>query len=304
MAIFLGIDAGGTKTTCVAGDEKSLLATATTGGSNVVRCGEAEARKELQAAIEKACVSAGVKLSDVARICVGIAGAARPAISSIVWAAISEKYGGAIEVVGDMVIAMEAAFGTEPGVIVIAGTGSIAYGRNAEGRTARAGGWGFAISDEGSGHWIGRKAISAVLQARDEDEAAARNLAEAILRTWQLKDLDELIRIANSTAADFPALCPVVFEAADSGDHIARAILQRAGEELARLAKIVIHRLYRDSDGVPVAMSGGVFRNSGLVRNAFHSSLRSEYPGVVIRPDVVDPVQGALQLARAGMRST
>ena len=301
MNIFLGIDAGGSKTTCVVGDETSVLATATTGGSNVIRWGEAEARMQLHEAIQKACASSNVTLPDVRRICLGMAGAARPVISSVVKDIIGEIYTGELEVVGDMVIAMEAAFGSRPGVIVIAGTGSIAYGRSQDGHTARAGGWGFAISDEGSGHWIGRAAVSGVMRAQDEDEASPTGLALNILHAWKLQTLDELVRTANSSpSADFSTLFPHVLAAADAGDPIARSVLTQAGAELAGLAKIVITRLFEEAPAVPVAMSGGVFRNSALVRNVFYNSLRSEYPQAAVAATIVEPVNGALELARRG----
>jgi N-acetylglucosamine kinase-like BadF-type ATPase len=229
-----------------------------------------------------------------------MAGAARPAIDAIVRSAIAEMYSGEVVVVGDMVIAMEAAFGNEPGVIVIAGTGSIAYGRNSSGKTLRAGGWGFAISDEGSGHWIGRAAISAVMWAQDESDAPPGTLAQAILRAWKLITLDDLARAANSPGADFSLLCPSVIAAAEGNDPLARAVLTQAGGELARLAAVVTRRLGMEQDPVPVAMSGGVFRNSALVRNVFSRSLQSDYPKAVLRPEVVDPVAGALRLSRAG----
>lgn len=299
MSIFLGIDAGGSKTSCVVGDESSVLATASTEGSNVIRWGEAEARTQLHAAMQQACASANVRLADVRGICVGMAGAARPVISSVVRGIVAEIYRGEVEVVGDMVIAMEAAFGNKPGVIVIAGTGSIAYGRSKDGETARAGGWGFAISDEGSGHWIGRSAVSGVMRAQDEDEASPTGLALSVLHAWRLQTLDELVRAANaSPTPDFSNLFPHVLAAAEAGDPIARTVLTQAGAELAALAKIVITRLFAESPSVPVAMSGGVFRNAALVRNVFYNSLRSEYPQATVAASVIDPVTGALQLAR------
>ena len=299
MAYFLGIDAGGSKTTCVIGDEKSSLASANAGGSNVVRCGEIAARAALHSAILEACSTAKVKLPQITRLCIGIAGAARPAIDSIVRSAISEIYAGEILLVGDMVIAMEAAFGSGPGVIVISGTGSIAYARNSAGQTARAGGWGFAISDEGSGHWIGRTAIAAVMRARDESHAPPQALSDAILRAWHLNSLDDLIRAANSPNADFPSLCPAVL-GLEEDDPLARAVLTQAGMELARFAHVVISRLRLGAEPVPVAMSGGVFRNSAVVRNVFISSLDADRHNAVIRTELVDPVQGALRLARTG----
>ena len=300
MALYLGIDAGGSKTTCVVGDEKAILAGATSGGSNVVRCGEAAARAQLHDAIRKACSAGKVEISAVRRICIGIAGAARPAIHTVVRSAIAEVYSGEVVVVGDMVIAMEAAFGGEPGIIVIAGTGSIAYGRNFSGKTARAGGWGFAISDEGSGHWIGRAAISAVMWARDESDAPPGTLAQAILRAWKLKTVDDLIPAANSPGADFSLLCPSVMSVAGGNDPLARGVLTQAGIELARFGAIVMRRLGMEHAPVPVAMSGGVFRSSELVRNVFSRSLQSDCPNAVLRSELVDPVGGALRIARAG----
>jgi glucosamine kinase len=300
VALYIGIDAGGSKTTCVVGDEETVLASATSGGSNVVRCGEAAARAQLHDAIRKACSAGKVEISAVRRICIGIAGAARPAIDAVVRSAIAEFYSGEVVVVGDMVIAMEAAFGGEPGIIVIAGTGSIAYGRNFSGKTARAGGWGFAISDEGSGHWIGRAAISAVMRARDESDAPPGTLAQAILRAWKLNTLDDLIRAANSPGADFSLLCPSVIAVADGNDRLARGVLTQAGTELGHFGAIVARRLGMDQDPVPVAMSGGVFRSSELVRNVFSRSLQSDCPNAVLRSEVIDPVGGALRIARAG----
>jgi N-acetylglucosamine kinase-like BadF-type ATPase len=304
VSIFLGIDAGGSKTTCVAGDETSVLATATTRGSNVVRGGEAEARTQLHEAMQLACACAKVNLAEVRGVCIGMAGAARPMISSIVKGMVAEIFSGEVEVVGDMVIALEAAFATKPGVIVIAGTGSIAYGRNKDGHTVRAGGWGFAISDEGSGHWIGRAAVSGVMRAQDEHEAPPAGLALSILHAWRLETLDELVQAANaSPGADFANLFPHVLAAADAGDPIARSVLTEAGAELAVLAKIVIGRMFEQAPTVPVAMSGGVFRNSALVRNVFCNGLRSEYPQAAVAPTVVDPAKGALELARRSIQS-
>jgi glucosamine kinase len=168
VAIFLGIDGGGSKTSCLIGDETSVLGRGTGAASNVVRVGEAQARESLATAIRQACRVANIRPSEISSVCVGLAGAARPEIGELVRRIIADLVPGEtqpsqIRVVGDNVIALEAAFGGGPGVIVIAGTGSIAYGRNREGQTARAGGWGFAISDEGSGHWIGRTAVAAAI---------------------------------------------------------------------------------------------------------------------------------------------
>jgi len=295
--IFLGIDGGGSKTTCLIGDENSILGSGAAGPSNVVRVGEMESRQSLNSAILQACAAAHVSPSQIRRTCVGLAGAARPEISTVVRQLLSEIVGGEVEIVGDTIIALAAAFGNGPGVIVIAGTGSIAYGRNAAGHTARAGGWGFAISDEGSGHWIGRSAVRAAMRSLDEKGTSL--LLERILKNWRLTSHEELVVVANATPPpDFATLLSAVLAAADAGDPTACSVLKQAGAELARIAKIVISRLFQGEAKPPVAMSGGVFQNSALVRDHFYNRLWSAYPGVSVGEAIVDPVRGALELAR------
>lgn len=301
MAIFLGIDGGGSKTSCVVGDETALLGGGIAAGSNVIRVGEEQAREAFAAAIRQACAVANVTAAQIERTCVGVAGAARPDIAEVVRRILRKLVAGEVEVVGDMVVALEAAFSAGPGVVMIAGTGSIAYGRNSKGETARAGGWGFAISDEGSGHWIGRSAVATALRAYDEGQSTV--LLESLMKSCGLETHDQMIAAANaSPPPDFPGLMKTVLSAADAGDPTARTILTQAGAELAALAKIVILRLFAGAETVPVAMSGGVFRNCALVRQVFYNSLRSEYPEVSLSANVIDPVKGALELARKGRR--
>ena len=300
MAFYLGIDGGGSKTSCLIGDDNAILGRGTASGSNVVRVGEGEAREGFAAAIQQACTEARLAPQQITRTCVGVAGAARPQISEIVRRLLSELVSGEIEVLGDMTVALEAAFGPGPGVIVIAGTGSIAYGRNTSGETARAGGWGFAISDEGSGHWIGRAAISAAMRAWDGiAETQVPPLAASILKSWGLETREQLVLAGNAAPApDFANLVPAVLATADAGDPVAWGVLAQAGGELATSAKLVIRRLFPDPGAVLVAMSGGVFNNSAVVRQVFYNSLRSEFPNAALIPNVVDPVQGALAIAR------
>jgi N-acetylglucosamine kinase-like BadF-type ATPase len=307
VAIYLGIDGGGSKTSCLIGDESTVLGAGTGGPSNVVRVGEAQARESLTTAIRQACRVANLEPSQIASVCVGLAGAARPEISEVVTRIISGVVSGKIKpaeikVVGDMVIALEAAFGSGPGVIVIAGTGSIAYGRNAEGQTARAGGWGYAISDEGSGHWIGRNAVAAAIGARDEDPGQNVPLIEILLKLWRLETVEQVVPAANAIPPpDFAALFPSVLSLADSGDRIARDVLTQAGAHLATLATTLLRRLFPNSEAVPVGMSGGVFASSALVRQVFYNTLSSTHPNAALNPTVIEPVRGALALARQGV---
>jgi glucosamine kinase len=318
MAFYLGIDGGGTKTRCVLGDETTVLASAMTGGCSVIRAGERAAREALHGAIRQVCEAAKISPDRVGAVCVGATGAARPEIAEKVRHIILEIIPNGsrkIEVVGDTVIALEAACGKGPGVVVIAGTGSIAYGRNAEGQSARAGGWGFAISDEGSGYWIGRSAVAAILSAQDQQRETA--LTGLVFQEWKIGTLDELVQVANATPpSDFPRLFPVVLKAAAVGDVTAGELLVEAGGKLAGLAATVVRRLLSlsatssllsapksaKSDAgaiLPVATTGSVFRQSREVRQIFCDSLQKSFPGIEVRQDLADPVDGALARARA-----
>lgn len=311
MPYYLGIDGGGTKTTCALGDESNLLATATAGPSNIVRVGEARTRDSLHQCVREACTAAGIRPAQIAHTCLGGSGAARPELAATVRGFLAEILTTPIDIVGDMETSLEAAFGLGPGVIVIAGTGSIAYGRNTEGQTARAGGWGFAVGDEGSAHWIGRRAVTDVLRIADlpPDPWGKNNpyrwrtheVGRMLLRTWGVEYLADLARVANSIPPpDFATLFPVV---ADSIDETATDILRDAGRELARIASLVMSRLFHDKEPVPVAMIGGVFRHSKLVRDVFYNELRQVDARAEIRDEIVDPVVGALRLARRGTTS-
>jgi N-acetylglucosamine kinase-like BadF-type ATPase len=293
----MGIDGGGSKTTCLLGDEREVLARATAAGSNPIRVGAEQARAALQAAVGEACAAAHIAPHQVTRTCLGLAGAARPQVEQQARAIVGAVVGGEIEVAGDMAIALEAAFPGAPGLVVIAGTGSIAYGRNQRGETARAGGWGFAISDEGSGHWIGRAAVAAAMRAHDLGENST--LISSIMNSWHLGTRDDVVRAANAIPPpDFAALFPQVLAASAAGDARASDTLTQAGAELAQLARMVADRLWRGPQPFRVAMAGGVFQNSSLVRQVFSNTLRSLHPQAEIESRVIEPAQGALWLAR------
>jgi glucosamine kinase len=302
VSFFVGIDGGGSKTRCVVGDEKSILGRGEAGPSNIVRVGEGKAHDALTSAIKLACSVAAVEPSQIQRTCVGIAGGGRSGTAKAVRRILSGIVAGEIEVVGDMVIALHAAFEAGPGVIVIAGTGSIAYGRNAASETARAGGWGFAISDEGSAHWIGRATLTETMRAIDEGHRP--ELMNRLQQVWKADTQEQVIMAANaSPAADFAKLFPAIVLAADQRDFIAQDVLTRAGRELARLGRIVLARLFANVANVPVAIAGGVFGNAPLVREVFYNQLRLSHPKIQGSETVVDPVQGALQIARKGTKA-
>ncbi len=298
MAFYLGIDGGGTKTKFLLGNEQQILAEATTAGSNILRSGETPVRKALLAGLSEVCATAGIQTSDIGRVVAGIAGSSNHEARASLLAMLRQQISGDVAIVGDMVIAHHAALAGNPGVLVNSGTGSIAYGRNPVNQTARAGGWGFAISDEGSGHWIGRAAIAVALRrydAQKEDDGFLHHLVAAV----GASDPEALAQFANSTAnPDFARAFPAVLSLAEHGDVTAKEILKRAGEELAELCHTVIGRLFNSEAEVPVAATGGIFRSSRLVFETFSSALHTRHSGALVSLSDADPAMGALMLAR------
>lgn len=290
-------------------DETTILAKAICGGSNIVRLGEAQARSVLRSGVEQVATVARIPSSRIHATCIGVAGAARAEIAAQVRAILAELSLTNVEIVGDTVIALDSAFGSAPGVIAIAGTGSIAYARDASGRLERAGGWGFAVSDEGSGHWIGREAVSAVLNAHDEGRQTL--LSNLIFKAWNLHSLPHLVQQANATPPpEFPRIFPAVLRAADEGDEVAKYLLGVAGQKLAMLVATVMRKFDQQIvDGVavdgevrallPVATTGSVFRQSSHVRESFKTSLKTMFPGIAIQEAIAEPINGALARARA-----
>ena len=324
MAYYLGIDGGGTKTLSAVGDERSTLGSARAGPGNLLRVGAERVRDAFSNSIAAACASAGIRMDQVSEVCLGAAGAARPEVSRALNQLLAELLPEAhVQICGDMEIALAAAVGDDPGLVVIAGTGSIAFGRNAKGETARAGGAGPENSDEGSGHWIGQRAMAALKKADPDD--CYRRLSMAVRNA--LEDINkENIEEAFKSGTPVPelggscspaALFPAVLAESNAGNPLVEGILEEAGAELAGLAASVCGELFNDQDcedsaksslppersAIAVALAGGVFRHSELVRQAFTRQLAKLCPQAEVRSGIIEPVEGALWMARqAGCR--
>jgi N-acetylglucosamine kinase-like BadF-type ATPase len=294
MALFLGIDGGGSKTECMVGDETSVLGWANSNSSKIARVGEGAAAAALREGVERACAAAGAAPSQITRTCIGVAGASEADAVAAIRRLLGEIIAGEIEIVGDMEVAHHAAFDGGAGLVVISGTGSIAYGRNQEGETARAGGLAPATGDPGSGEWIGRTAVELVLLASEHGHSPA--MLDPVLKAWNLEDLQELTQVLRgSPAPDFAALFPII---AVSADPIARRVLARAGRELSLLAADVLGLLWPEPAPVEVAMYGGVLENSLEVRDAFGADLCDRHPEARVAPGKRRPAEGAFLMAR------
>jgi len=320
MDVFLGFDAGGTKTDCVVLDAAGHLLAETAGGpANPLRVGFAKAFFALEDTARRALTAAQQETENVRAICAGVAGAGRPRIARRLVSYLSHAFPQApVRVVTDIEIALEAALvqdnvdrqSIEAGIVIVAGTGSAAYGRNSAGKTARAGGWGPWIGDPGSAYDIGRRAVESALRARDH-LGPPTTLGEKILRaeesdaaaktskTSKTQDWDAILeRIAKSPDAVFPKLFPVVVEAAAAGDAVAQQILTTAAKSLARLAKAVIDSLGFNDQPFTVARSGGVFGRSAHLDAALDQELARIAPNAQLGSLRVSPARAAAELAR------
>ena len=293
--LFLGVDGGQSSTVAVIGDESGLvLGSGTAGPCNHV--GASGGREKFVAAVQgcltAACREAGLDPDGVefASACLGFSGGPEDKLA-IVKELIAA---GRLSVTNDAVIALSGATHGEPGIIAIAGTGSIAFGRNAAGKTARAGGWGYVFGDEGSAFDLVRQALAAALRC-EEGRGPATRLKQKLLEATGSASGSELLHLFYT--ADFPhdriaSYAPLVDEAAAEEDEVAAKILERAARDLAELVSAVRERLFRRDEEVRVAYSGGVFR-SVILRERFREMVESD--GVArCGPALNQPAIGAL----------
>lgn len=294
----LGVDGGGSKTHCIALDSSGrLLARGIGGPSNPLIVGFEAASQAILEAVDEASRRCGARFFDAA--CVAIAGVGRDEsrgrMEKRLRAASPARH---VFVVPDALAALYGATLGKPGVVVIAGTGSIAYGWEEEGEVVRAGGWGWRIGDEGSGYDIGRRAINVALRAYD-GRGPETSLLPLILEGFNLREpmeLIDLIYLEDLKPQEVANLTPLVVEAAEKGDPLAREILMEAGVELARAAVAVSQRL--GLEGVfTVSYTGGVFQESSLIREVFKKEVGRAAPGCRVVPARFEPAVGAALLA-------
>ncbi|HEY2432554.1 MAG TPA: BadF/BadG/BcrA/BcrD ATPase family protein [Vicinamibacterales bacterium] len=299
----LGIDAGGTKTVCQLADAAgNVLAEARRGGANLQAAGELEVEKTLYEVMEAALAGHDVVPS---AICLGIAGVDRPDDARVVGGIMRRiGYKARLLIVNDALVALEAGAPGRPGVVVIAGTGSICYGRNDRREAARAGGWGFVLGDEGSGYWIGRAALRAVLRQADR-RGPATALTPLLLAHYGVPRAQEVIHHVYAESlrpAALAALAPVVMRAFSAGDQVAAGILERAAAELESSALIVAQRLGMTGSSFPFVLSGGIFRAVPWLEQELARRLPMASPGSSTRLLEDEPAIGAVRLAIAEAR--
>lgn len=301
MAFFLAVDAGGTKTDYVLADEKEIVARVRSGTIKRLRTDKDTAASHLNAGLAALVRRSGVSMSAVQRTCIGTAGESVPLVADWLREAFSTRVAGRVLLLGDVEIALDAAFRGGPGVLALAGTGSNVAGRTPGGIRSTCGGWGPMLSDQGSGHAIGARALRSLFLAIDEGRETL--LKDAVLQFWDLTSLEQLIEHANRTPApDVSTLTHLVLQCTDQDDLIAKQVLEREGEELAYLVRLLIRRMQsvegNHSFAPTLAFAGSIMERVPPVRHALIAAVQREFPKVFALPGVVDPIEGALWRAR------
>jgi N-acetylglucosamine kinase-like BadF-type ATPase len=298
MEAILGIDGGGTRTraSIVAGER--VLAHAENGSIKRLRVGAEAAETHLRALLKDVYAQAGV--TGVRAASAGVASAAMPGVTEWIDAVFQDFNVERSEVVGDEVIALDAAFRGGPGILQIAGTGSNTIGRAPDGSRECAGGWSSHLGDEGSGYWIGLHSVRRALKAYDREQPT--RILKKVGEIWGTPEIGELVNLGDSTPGpDFAALAPAIDELANAGDPVAREVLQQAAADLVEFVLLVrakLRRKHKIAGEVPVAWTGGVIEKMTLVREAFFAGLHSAAPEMPVVREAVVPLQGALWRAK------
>jgi glucosamine kinase len=292
--ILIGADVGGTKTAVAVSDGENIIGRAE-GVGGAVRPGRALASAGIIAEIVRQALAVTGRLTGDLLL-VGAAGAGREQEREELRKALrSENVAGKVTVVTDIEVALAGAFADGPGIVVSAGTGSVAVGRDREGRRHRIGGYGWQMGDEGSGYAIGRAALGAVSRAVD-GRSPRTALNDRILSASRSADFDALVRwAASASPAEVAALAPHVLDVAEHGDTLAKGIADYAARELSQLAICLLPKMELDGR-VGVAITGGLLSVDGLLRRSVLAILGEESALEPLEKPV-EAVVGALRLA-------
>jgi len=305
MALYLGFDAGGTKTECALAEDDRILARAIGGGIKPTRVSIEGAQRNIANLLLEIAARSGKSLKQIAVSCIGTSGVRMPQTDGWMRQILSACASGEIVVCGDEEIALDAAFPGEAGVLVMAGTGSNILGRTSKGERLNVGGWGPVLGDEGSGYWIGHQALRASCYAHDFQHPVM--LLDRVMQYWNASELGEIVSIATATPPpDFSKLAKLVVECAEAGDAVCLGVLEEGGKLLGECAVEAFRRVRALEPASPlpgIAFTGSILKNVQMVRQAMIGTIRQALPTVHLEPEAVDPILGALWRARQAVKT-
>ncbi|HUN85004.1 MAG TPA: BadF/BadG/BcrA/BcrD ATPase family protein [Terracidiphilus sp.] len=302
MSYFLAVDAGGSKTEFLLANEDRELHRVVSGSVKRLNASETEAAAQLDDALSRLAKQAGISMNQIARTCIGTSGNTVPLVVDWLRNNFSRRVSGSLLILGDVEIALDAAFPGARGVLVLAGTGSNVAGRGQDGKIMTAGGWGPMLADQCAGFWIGLEGLRRGFLAVDESRPS--KLLEMARELWGLPSVESLIEFANSEPRPlFSEFAPMVVQCAEDGDEVSCEILDRGAADLAYLAQLVIDRILKSENRqlLPpsIATAGSILGKVRRIRDAVVSRLQNRYTNLqFVEP--ADPVKGALYRARMG----
>ncbi|MEY2844685.1 MAG: hypothetical protein RL076_231 [Chloroflexota bacterium] len=307
LPLILGIDGGASKTVALLADARTgeILGRGRSRGSNFHAHDNTVAFAELDSAIGRAYLDAGITRRRAVTVCAGLAGVSRPEDEAMVAAWVKQRgIGDRLLIANDGWLVIAAGTPNGVGIGVICGTGSIAVGRDATGQQRRAGGWGYLFGDEGSGHDLAIMALRAAAHAADGRGASTR-LLPALLQHWQLSVPEDFI--THLYGLDDPRVLlgdvgPLVIHVAESGDAVAQQIVQHAGDALAQ-AVVAVHRSLELPQPTPVALAGSMIVHGAPLQHALQEALTRHQLAVSLHL-VHDPAEGAMRIAHQMARNT
>ena len=296
MSYLIGVDGGGSRTTAAVATEAGVILARAESGPGALRPGlTSVAAAAVYSAARDAMQRARVR-GPAAVVVIGAAGAAHPAERDALAAALEGSgIGTRLTITTDAEIALEAAFGQQPGIIILAGTGSVAWARFPDGTSARAGGLGPVLGDRGSGHDLGREALRAA--GVDLEMELHLDITQRLAKHLAIPAGDLPRWSVAASVADIAALAPVVLDTANTGDGVARSLAQAAARHLGTLVASLARRFPAGGD-IRVAIGGGLLTARVDYRELVLECVRDFVPGVLIAPEPVDGVAGAIALAR------
>ena len=302
--LVIGVDGGGTKTRVIIADEHGTELASVTGPASAVHPGFASNSADVIAATIVEALAECDLVGTTARVlCAGVAGAGRDQERHALQAALERlELADEVLVLADATLALDDAFGEGPGIVLVAGTGSACFGRSPTESFARCGGWGPICGDEGSGAWIGKRALSVVTASADGREPDTALLG-VILTHLQMEAIEELLPWAsNATAADFAAIASPVLACATAGDLRANSLCALAAEELVLHVRALSRQLFNDERAaIPVALAGGMLARGSYLRKLVEMRLKSAVPGAQLHSPEVVPARAAVRHALLAM---
>jgi N-acetylglucosamine kinase-like BadF-type ATPase len=305
---FIGMDGGGTKThAMIANAQGEVLAEHIGGPSNFQIIGVEKASETIFSLIQSCCESVGCVPKDIASIACGLTGAGRAGDQQRMadglkrYALKKKSTLKNIIIESDARVALEGAFKGEPGIILIAGTGSIAFGKDAKGMIHRVGGWGRILGDEGSGYYIGRLGLTAVTRHID-GRGGKTMLTNMLAKKFNLADQTAIINAVYKNGFDVASVAPAVIEAAQKKDEVCKMIIEQAVIELAEHVRIASEKILASSktkikSKVRLAFIGGLIANQTLLSELLRRYLQERIPFVSIIEPMASPAYGAVVLA-------